>query len=497
MLSLVSKYFKTRTTRQLAFLRLGPNEARILYDFAISVIASIGAILFFYFFIDQSFQLVLLSAPIFFICANALLGTYSRFRMANWRAKIFIITIATFSTSILLTLFKIKLSAVIFWWMLVTPPLILARFFLSLPYSKHKNLTISITQRHGPVLITGGAGYIGSCLTELLLKKGFSVRILDRLMYGRGVLADFEKNQKFELIEGDVTDIESLTRAMKGVWAVVHLAGLVGDAACSLDQEFTRHMNIISTRMVKDVACAMGVSRFIFASSCSVYGMSDKELKETDELNPLSLYAQSKIDSENELLSTSRDDFFVTVLRFSTVFGHSRRARFDLVGNLFTAQAMNEGHVTVIGPHQYRPFIHVTDLARALHIVLDSKPFLIQNQIFNVGDQRFNLSILDLAKIVKGISEQEGRQVAIFINDQDISDKRNYYVSFEKIQKILGFQAKTQLEDGIREMIYHFKNGTYSHYKDEVYNNARVTKKTMNEFYDPLQSMKLYAPLKK
>ena len=251
-------------------------------------------------------------------------------------------------------------------------------------------------------------------------------------MYGQQSLAPFLGRRDFELIEGDATDITKLTLAMKGASAVVHLAGLVGDPACAVDEQFTRHTNIVATRMAKDVAQSMGVHRFVFASSCSVYGMSDKEVSETDALNPVSMYAQTKIDSENELLYSGRDDFFVTVLRFATVFGHSPRPRFDLVGNLFTAQAMTDGLITVIGPQQWRPFIHVRDLGRAIVKVLKANPALVQSQIFNVGDKRLNMTILQLAEAVQKVCSH-GREVKISVSE-NVQDRRNYAVSFEKIQ---------------------------------------------------------------
>ena len=201
-------------------------------------------------------------------------------------------------------------------------------------------------------------------------------------------LSAFSGSPHFELIDGDVTDISKLAAAMRHASSVIHLAGLVGDPACAVDPEFTRHENIIATRMAREVAQSLGIHRFIFASSCSVYGASDKEMREGDGLNPVSLYAQTKIDSEQELLYSVRDDFFVTVLRFATVFGHSSRPRFDLVANLFAAQAMMNGIVTVIGPDQWRPFIHVRDLARAIVMVLEARPEIVQSQIFNVGDTR-------------------------------------------------------------------------------------------------------------
>jgi nucleoside-diphosphate-sugar epimerase len=342
--------------------------------------------------------------------------------------------------------------------------------------------------------VVGGAGYIGSHTVAQLLEHGYEVRVLDRLMYGKEPLNEFLANPRFTLIEGDTTDISRLTTAMKDCSAVVHLAGLVGDPACAVSPEFTRHTNIIATRMAKEVAEAMGIRRFIFASSCSVYGVSDIEASELDALSPVSLYAQTKIDSERELLATTPDNFFVTILRFATVFGHSRRPRFDLVGNLFTAQAMTDGLITVVGPNQWRPFIHVRDLARAIVAVLKARPETVQGQIFNVGDKRLNMTIQDLAERVRDVVSPH-HEVSISVTDNP-SDRRNYAVSFEKIRTTLGFTAEHTIETGVEEMVRHFIAGTYSHYRAAPYSNVAMTAKALNDFRDPEQMVHLYAPLK-
>jgi nucleoside-diphosphate-sugar epimerase len=306
-------------------------------------------------------------------------------------------------------------------------------------------------------------------------------------------LGDFVGKSHFEFIEGDVTDITKLTAAVKGASGIVHLAGLVGDPACAVDLDFTRHTNIAATRMAKDVAQSLGVYRFVFASSCSVYGAAEGEVSETGTLNPVSLYAQTKIDSENELLLAGRDDFFVTVLRFATVFGHSRRPRFDLVANFFTAQALEDGIITVTGPTQWRPFIHVRDIARAIVATLEADPVVIQNQIYNVGDRRLNMTILQLAQTVQAIVSQF-RHVEITVRE-NFSDKRSYAVSFEKIHSDLGFEATMMIEEGIREMAIHYRHGTYGHYRDPAYSNVATTKTAVQEFHDPVRISRLYGPL--
>jgi nucleoside-diphosphate-sugar epimerase len=182
------------------------------------------------------------------------------------------------------------------------------------------------------------------------------------------------------------------------------------------------------------------------------------------------------------------------VLRFATVFGHSLRPRFDLVGNLFTAQAMTDGLITVIGPQQWRPFIHVRDLARAIVTVLKANPVLVQSQIFNVGDKRLNMTILQLAEAVKKVCSAH-REVCISVSE-NIQDRRNYAVSFEKIRSLLGYEAATTLQAGIEEMVDNFQNGQYQHYREQIYSNVAMTKQALTQFQDPAEISHLYAPLR-
>ena len=152
----------------------------------------------------------------------------------------------------------------------------------------------------GPVLVVGGGGYIGTHVVEQLLAEGWRVRVLDRLLFGKAPLQDFFGNPRFELVEGDATDILKLIEAMQGASAVVHLAGLVGDPACAVDGRFTRHANVFATRLVKKAARSLGVRRLVFASSCSVYGINPAEVNETSEVNPVSLYARTKVERSEE-----------------------------------------------------------------------------------------------------------------------------------------------------------------------------------------------------
>jgi nucleoside-diphosphate-sugar epimerase len=486
---------RARLLRGFSFATLGPNEARFLYDIGVASFGCLAAVAFDVVFGTRPTGSLLVSValPLLFAAGGIALGIYGRFKLSTALTKATVLCGAAVIAVAGAWSIGVPRPIIVLWTLLTLPPVVIARLLLTLPYSQHRRLSTLVVHRHGPVVVIGGAGYIGSETVDLLLQRGHKVRVLDRLMYGHEPIVSFVGHPNFELIEGDVTDIAKLSQALRNASAVVHLAGLVGDPACAVDPEFTRHTNIIATRMAKEVAQGLGTHRFVFASSCSVYGMSDVEVGESAALNPVSLYAQTKIDSEIELLATVRDDFFVTILRFATVFGHSHRPRFDLVANLFTAQAMVNGEITVIGPHQWRPFVHVRDLARAIVLVLEAEPARVQSQIFNVGDSHLNMTIGQLGELVHRIVS-ERRSVRLSVTDSR-QDRRNYAVSFDKIRRELGFEAQNTIEMGIREMAEHFAQGSYRDFRDPAYSNVATTKQVLHEFYDSAELSRLYGPL--
>ncbi len=484
---------RRRIARGLALETFGPNEARLAFDLAVASFAAAAAHLFLRAFAPPLANASVFLLPPLFLLFNVLLGVYSRLRTSPGVLKAAILGGSVLLSGALAGVLFGGWASVALWALGAWPPAAIARVLLNMQYSRHRRTPFSSAVRQrGPILVIGGAGYIGSHVVAQLLERGDSVRVLDRCMYGRGSLAEFESHRNLDFMEGDATEISRLTAAMRDVSAVVHLAGLVGDPACAVDPAFTRHANVISTRMAKEVAESLGVFRFVFASSCSVYGVSQKQVCEDDELNPVSLYAQTKVDSERELLASVRDDFFVTILRFATVFGHSRRPRFDLVANLFTAQAMTGGRLTVVGSDQWRPFVHVRDVARAICRVLSAPPPDVQSEIFNVGDSRLNMTILQLAETVRA-AVANTRQVELVVHDE-IQDRRNYAVSFEKIRSVLDFEAEITMEMGIREMVEKFRQGAYRDFRDDIYSNLAMTKQALAWFNDPIQAASLYAP---
>lgn len=471
---------------------------RLAFDITVSVGALAAALVFRRLFMPSPPGQPLIAAtlvlPLLFVGIAALAGLYTRLRRARTRVKAGWLALSVVTSGAVANVAGSDPSVTALWALLTLPSVVLARLLVVVSLSERPFLTRVTRAQHGPVLLIGGAGYIGSLTVELLLRRGYRVRVLDRLMYGRESLLAFEGRDNFELIEGDATDIARLTAAARNTSAVIHLAGLVGDPACAIDAEFTRHANITATRMAKEVAQALGVPRFIFASSCSVYGASERVVREGDPLNPVSLYARTKIDSEEELLDGTDDDFCVTVLRFATVFGHSRRPRFDLVANLLTAQAMAEGEITVIGPDQWRPFIHVRDLARAIVMVLEAERRVVQNEIFNVGDDRLNVTLGQLGECVRRIVSSQYRDVHV-VTRSNGDDPRNYHVSFRKIRSELGFRAMVPLEDGIREVAEHVRLAAHADFRAPVYSNYATTREALDRFRDPSELAHLYAPL--
>lgn len=487
-------FLLNRLRRGWGFNRLGPQEQRIGLDFAAGLLASLGLGVAEMVDGSPARWVFLGAAAISIPGCNLLLGIYGSQRTAGALRKLFLLVPGCLLGALWLSIGGLSRGSVLLWCLMAYVPLGLARILSNLPFAGRRALLISsapIAERK--VLVTGGAGYIGTETVDLLLKEGFTVTVLDRLLYGRDALREFMGHPRFSLVEGDVADVRCLTAAMKDCSGVVHLAGLVGDPACAVDPVLTRQMNVISSRLARDIALALGVRRFIFASSCSVYGASDVIADERSRPHPVSLYAQTKLDSETELLSQARDHFFVTILRFATVFGHSRRPRLDLVANLFCHRAVETGALLVTGPDQWRPFVHVRDLARSIHAALVAPESSVQAQILNVGDDRLNLTIGQLGSLVRDLASSALGLPVRVQTESNSSDRRNYRVSFEKIRSLLAFQSTVSLEAGIREMLSQAKAGAYRALPEHLASNLVATHGLRKELLeDPLQASVLY-----
>ena len=318
------------------------------------------------------------------------------------------------------------------------------------------------------VLVVGGAGYIGSILTRQLLDAGYRVRVLDLELFGTKSLSEVLEHPRLEVMKGDFRNIEDAARALRGMDAVCHLAAIVGDPACALDRETTIAVNYAAAKVMAQLAKANGVTKFVFASTCSVYGDSEEVMSEDSPLNPVSLYATTKIDAERALLDTADAEFQPTILRFATAYGWSHRPRFDLVANLFSAQAVTDKKIRVFNGEQWRPFVHTRDIARACVLALEAPLAKVGGQIFNVGDESQNYTLTQLGQIVAqscpGIEVEEVRNNA---------DMRNYRVNFSKIRRALGFRASIDLVEGVQEMVDAVVAGQVMNWREPIYSNSK------------------------
>jgi nucleoside-diphosphate-sugar epimerase len=301
------------------------------------------------------------------------------------------------------------------------------------------------------VLVTGGAGYIGSVLVRLLLDGGFKVNVLDCLRSGGESLLEVREHPNFTFFKGDIRDNAAVREAMNGCDAVVHLAAIVGDPACKKEPELARSTNLEGGRLLYAVANELGVKRFVFASTCSNYGKMpdpDSFVVETSELSPLSIYAETKVEFEQYLLGMPRNSVTKpTCLRFSTVYGMSPRIRFDLTVNEFTRELVLGKELLIFGEQFWRPYCHVDDLARSAIAVIEADQNTVAFDVFNVGSTDENYT---KRMIVDAISEQVPEAKIEYVKKDE--DPRDYRVNFDKIKERLGFTITKRVPDGIREI---------------------------------------------
>jgi len=305
-------------------------------------------------------------------------------------------------------------------------------------------------------------------LTRQLLDAGYRVRVLDLLLFGTDSLAEIASHPRLQIVKGDFRNVEDVVRSLRGMDAVVHLAAIVGDPACSVHEQTTIDVNYGAAKMIAQLSRAQGISRFIFASTCSVYGASDVVTDETSGLNPVSLYATTKIDAEKALLETADHVFQPTILRIATAYGWSHRPRFDLVANLLSAKAVADGEITIFNGEQWRPFVNTQDISRSMVMALEAPLEKVGAEVFNVGDESQNFTLGQLGQIVA--EAVPGTVVQDVRNDED---PRNYCVNFDKIRDMLGFKASVTLQEGIQEIVEAARKGEVADWRDPIYSNVR------------------------
>jgi nucleoside-diphosphate-sugar epimerase len=320
------------------------------------------------------------------------------------------------------------------------------------------------------ILVTGGAGYIGSTLIPFFLGAGHHVRVLDCLAYGGQSLLGVWAHPGFEFIRGDIRDCEIVRAAVADRDAVVHLAAIVGDPACSRQPDLARSINLDASLALIAESQSAGVERFIFASTCSNYGKmrdTSQYVGEDSELSPVSLYAETKVAIETMLLQSGRSKHWCpTPLRFATIYGVSPRMRFDLTVNEFTMEMLTKKHLKVYGEQFWRPYVHARDAARAIDLVLNSSQAVVGGRVFNVGATDQNFQKKQLIEMIRPYAPDA---VVEFVFKAE--DPRDYRVSFARISDQLGFKITHTVAQGIAEIAHLVRENVVDNFTDQKYRN--------------------------
>lgn len=332
-----------------------------------------------------------------------------------------------------------------------------------------------MTDRH--ILITGGAGYIGSLLTSELLRLNYRVTVLDSLLFGGESLVPFLHHPNFHFVKADVTEPRAIKDAVKDDWqkpnAIVHLAAIVGFPACqAVGRQVAWKYNVEATKRVFEQAAELGVERFVLSSTYSNYGLSPdgKPVTEESPLNPQSLYAETKIAAEAYLLSQKDAPTAPLLFRFATLYGISPRTRFDLIVNQFVLEAFTKRLLIIYQRGYSRSFVHVRDAVRGVIMGLEAEQSKIRGQIFNVGTESGNYSKDEIVALVRK------RMPEVEVEYKDLTfggDMRDITVSFAKIRQALGFETTLTVDDGIRELLFALKTGLIQNPTDARYRNAQ------------------------
>ena len=326
------------------------------------------------------------------------------------------------------------------------------------------------------VLVTGGAGYCGSLLVPQLLAEAYNVTVYDLLYFGDSFLP--KDNPRLKVVPGDIRDVAKLTSVLQNQDVVLSLACISNDASFELDESLSTTINLDAFEPMVVAAKKAGVKRFVYASSSSVYGVSDKpNVTEDHPLVPLTLYNKYKGMCEPLLLKHTDDHFVGVIFRPATVCGYAPRLRLDLSVNILTNHAVTNNKITVFGGSQLRPNLHVQDYADLCKLLLVAPTEKIANQIFNCGYQ--NMSIMEIAHMVKKVVEQEFPQKApIDIVTTPTDDNRSYHINSDKIKKTLGFAPKHTIEEAVRDLCRAFRDGKIPNsFSDDRFYNVRTLKK--------------------
>ena len=325
------------------------------------------------------------------------------------------------------------------------------------------------------VFVTGGAGYVGSLLVPQLLDAGYKVTVFDMMFFGDSFLP--KENPRLSVVKGDIRETAKFEGALNGADVVISLACISNDASFELDEKLSTSINLEAFEPMVVAAKRKGVKRFIYASSSSVYGVSDSpNVTEDHPLVPLTLYNKYKGMCEPLLFKHQSPDFTCVTIRPATLCGYAPRTRLDLSVNILTNHAVNNNKITVFGGSQKRPNLHIQDMVDLYLHLLSLPSEKIAGQIFNAGFQ--NMSIMDIAQTAKRIVQEmfpEKGDIPIVTTPSD--DLRSYHVNSDKIQRVLGFTPKRSVEDAIRDLCVAFKAGKLpDSLNDTFYFNVRRLK---------------------
>ncbi|MBA3663512.1 MAG: NAD-dependent epimerase/dehydratase family protein [Bacteroidetes bacterium] len=321
------------------------------------------------------------------------------------------------------------------------------------------------------ILVTGGAGYIGSVLVPKLLHLGYEVKVFDNLTYSNSGIKDLFGNPLFSFIEADIRDLEKVKQSLNEVDCIIHLAAISNDPSAELDQSLTREINYDAYLPLIQYAKKAGVHRFINPSSIGVYGINfDNYVNENDPVNPLTEYARCKVKSEVLIKEQSSSDFTAVSLRCGTVCGWSSRMRFDLSVNTLTAVALNNKRLTVWGGGQKRPQIHIDDITNFFVSLVMAPSIKINGKIFNAAGH--NTEVMQIAETIKKVLNNDLE----LISAPPREDERSYCVSSELIEKELGLFPKKTIEDAVIDIVKAYHEGKWNNYLLPIYNNVKQIK---------------------
>ena len=322
------------------------------------------------------------------------------------------------------------------------------------------------------ILVTGGAGYIGSVLTHKLVELGYNVRIIDSLIYGRDGISDLISKNSVELIEKDIRDEKTLNEAVKDIDCIIHLAAIVGDPFCKKIPVAAKQINEDATKKLVNISKKQGVKRFIFASTCSNYGSASTMVDENSPIQPLSLYSKTKVNSENFILNTKNSSFEPCILRFATAHGLSPRMRFDLLLQEFLRDAILDKKIRIYGPNFWRPLSHVDDISNACITTIKSSKNLISGQVYNVGNTSENYTKKMLAEIIQEFVPSTEIEIT-----GSKTDLRTYKVSFDKIKNNLKFISKKTIRNSIQDILSKIEKGNLDPRASEFSNMSKLTER--------------------